>query len=87
MTGNSPRLHAALGQGVIPAFVMVVVLAGAILRVATQGRWSQVTWMAGLVLVGLPLAWRTVRGMARGHFATDVVATLAILAAIILGMI
>src|SRR5688572_18840194 len=37
-----------------------------------------------LVLAGAPLVWRTVRGMLRGHFATDVVASLAIVTAIIL---
>ena len=37
-----------------------------------------------LVLAGAPLVWRTVRGMLRGHFATDVVATLAIVTAVIL---
>jgi heavy metal translocating P-type ATPase len=37
-----------------------------------------------LVVAGAPLVWRTVRGMLRGHFATDVVATLAIVTAVIL---
>src|SRR5688572_15654094 len=37
-----------------------------------------------LVLAGAPLVWRTVRGMLRGHFATDVVASLAIVTAVIL---
>ena len=41
--------------------------------------------MVGLVIAGVPLVWRTLRGVARGHFATDVVASLAILAAIPLG--
>ena len=37
-----------------------------------------------LILAGAPLVWRTARGMLRGHFATDVVATLAIVTAVIL---
>src|SRR6185503_15477210 len=37
-----------------------------------------------LALAGAPLLWRTVRGMLRGHFASDVVASLAIVAAIAL---
>jgi heavy metal translocating P-type ATPase len=37
-----------------------------------------------LILAGAPLVWRTVRGMLRGHFASDVVATLAIVTAVIL---
>lgn len=37
-----------------------------------------------LVIAGAPLVWRTVRGMLRGHFASDVVATLAIVTAVVL---
>ena len=40
--------------------------------------------LVALILAGAPLVWRTVRGMLRGHFASDVVATLAIVAAVIL---
>ncbi len=38
--------------------------------------------LGALVLLGAPLVWRTVRGMLRGQFATDVVASLAIVTAI-----
>jgi len=37
-----------------------------------------------LVLAGAPIVWRTLRGALRGHFATDIVATLAIVAAVLL---
>ena len=37
-----------------------------------------------LVAAGAPLVWRTARGMLRGHFAADVVASLAIVTAVIL---
>jgi cation transport ATPase len=40
--------------------------------------------LAALIVTAAPLVWRTVRGMLRGHFATDVVASLAIVTAIIL---
>ncbi len=42
-------------------------------------------WMAGLVLVGLPVVLRTVAGMLRGRFAADLVAMLAIIGAAALG--
>lgn len=41
-------------------------------------------WMAGLVLIGAPVVWHTIRGMLRGNFAADVVAMLAIGCAIAL---
>ena len=71
---------------VYPGVVLAVLVLGALLRVAPDGaRMANGVWLAGLYLLGLPLAWRTLRGVVRGHFATDVVATLAIVAAIILG--
>lgn len=46
------------------------------------------TWqsaaMAALVVTGAPIAWRTLRGALRGHFATDIVATLSIVTALML---
>ena len=45
---------------------------------------ARITGVALLALTGLPVAWATIRGMFRGHFASDIVATLAILTAIAL---
>lgn len=45
--------------------------------------WENVGLLA-LVAGGAPIAWRTVRSALRGHFATDIVATLAIVTAVIL---
>jgi heavy metal translocating P-type ATPase len=44
-----------------------------------------VIWSGGLAVTGLPVAWRTLRGMASGRFAADLVAMLAIIAALFLG--
>ncbi|AMW06841.1 hypothetical protein GEMMAAP_12950 [Gemmatimonas phototrophica] len=41
-------------------------------------------WLLGLIVTGLPVAWRTFRGMLRGQFAADVVAMLAIVGALLL---
>lgn len=46
--------------------------------------WADRVWLAGLVVLGLPVAWRTLRGVLRGRFAADLVASLAILTAILL---
>lgn len=42
-------------------------------------------WTAVAIVTGAPLVWKTSRSVARGHFAADVVATLAIVTALILG--
>jgi len=52
---------------------------------ATRVRWGHEIGIALLVLLGGPVALRTVRGMIRGHFAADIVAALAIVGAIALG--
>ena len=46
--------------------------------------WGEAVWLAALLLTGAPVVWRTVAGMIRGHFATDVVAMLAIVTAVLL---
>ncbi len=43
------------------------------------------TWTAGLWLLGVPLLYRTMRGVLRGRFAADLVAGLAVITAMVLG--
>jgi P-type E1-E2 ATPase len=43
-----------------------------------------VIWSAGLALTGAPVVWQTLRGMATGRFAADLVAMLAIVTALLL---
>jgi heavy metal translocating P-type ATPase len=75
----------ALRAAVLPAEAVVFGLAGAALRLSNVDPWwSAATWLTGLVVTGLPVVWRTLRRVATGHFATDVVAMLAIVAAILL---
>src|SRR5688500_982790 len=40
--------------------------------------------MIALIVTGAPIVWRTFRGALRGHFATDIVATLSIVTALVL---
>jgi heavy metal translocating P-type ATPase len=44
-----------------------------------------IVWSAGLAITGAPVVWGTLRGVAAGRFAADLVAMLAILAALLLG--
>ncbi|HVZ49948.1 MAG TPA: HAD-IC family P-type ATPase, partial [Gemmatimonadaceae bacterium] len=52
--------------------------------VAARVPWGHPVGVGLLAVLGLPVAWRTARGVLRGHFAADVVAALAILTAIAL---
>ena len=58
---------------------------GLIARFAIEPMAGTIVWIVGLLIVGAPVVWRTLRDAARGKFASDVVASLAILTAVALG--
>jgi heavy metal translocating P-type ATPase len=61
-------------------------VAGAVARFAFSApRIADGLWLVALVLGGAPLVGQTLRGLARGRFAADVVAMLAIVTAVLLG--
>jgi heavy metal translocating P-type ATPase len=67
------------------AAALFFLLAGAALLLGgAPDTWSGGVWTAGLYLTGLPVVFRTVRGALRGRLAADLVATLAIAAAMVL---
>ena len=70
----------------IPALIIGVILTGAALRVRPDtAAVGMVVWTVSLWIAGAGITWRTIRQATAGHFATDLVATLAIIAAILLG--
>ena len=69
-----------------PLFAAAVIGMGLVARAAAAGAgYDQRIWYAGLLMTGGLVVWRTVQGALRGHFAADVVATLAIVASALLG--
>ena len=69
-----------LQLGATLAFLLTALVAGFVASAGT----AQIILRVGLVCTGFPLVWRTTRGMLRGKFATDVVATLSIITAVAL---
>ena len=68
-----------------PLATLAVLITGALLRAeADTARVGWMIWYGGLVVIGAPVIWRTVLGMMRGHFASDVVAMLSIATAIVM---
>jgi heavy metal translocating P-type ATPase len=69
----------------VPLLALAGLLAGLLLlfglHLPVPARW---VWLATLILGGAPLVWRTGRGMLQGKFASDVVAMLAVVTAIIM---
>ncbi|MGH7669294.1 MAG: heavy metal translocating P-type ATPase [Gemmatimonadaceae bacterium] len=71
---------------VLPVATLVVIGVGTVALASEAGRAaSHWVWWGGLVVVGAPVVWRTLRDAVRGHFATDLVAMLAIVGAVLLG--
>jgi heavy metal translocating P-type ATPase len=68
-----------------PAAALTVIGAGWIAQAAGEPRVAFVVWTVGLVTCAVPVLFDTARAAWRGQFATDIVATLAIVGAILLG--
>lgn len=69
----------------IPVVTLLFLAAGAVARMQTDGASAAArVWMVGLLLTGAPVVWQTVRGAFAGRFAADLVATLAIIASVLL---
>jgi heavy metal translocating P-type ATPase len=68
----------------IALLAVAVLVAGLALRFAQLPMLAGQVMLAGLIVTGAPLAWRTLRGVMKAQFAADIVATLAIIGAILL---
>ncbi|MEP6509621.1 MAG: heavy metal translocating P-type ATPase, partial [Gemmatimonadales bacterium] len=69
----------------VPLGALFFIVAGGIASFLPAGSyWRPVIWMTGLIITATPMVWGTARGMLHGRFAADVVATLAVVAAILL---
>jgi heavy metal translocating P-type ATPase len=68
----------------IPVLSLLCLAVGAAQLLAGPPAWARVTWMSGVVVLGAPIVFQTLRRALRGRFATDVVATVSIVGAIAL---
>jgi heavy metal translocating P-type ATPase len=82
VTGSGPARWAR--DAAAPLATLLVLAIGLALRAGPFAVWGDRLWLGGLVVLGLPVAWRTLRGALHGRFAADFVASLAILTAVVL---
>ena len=68
----------------LPLATLAFIAAGGLARYLADERTGTLVWTVGLVLAGAPVVWRTLVGAVHGRFAADVVATLAIVTALVL---
>ncbi|HET7372830.1 MAG TPA: hypothetical protein VFJ20_05570, partial [Gemmatimonadaceae bacterium] len=69
---------------IIPVLTLLCLTAGAALLLAGNREWAHVVWTSGVIVLGAPIVFQTLRKALHGRFATDVVATLSIVGAIAL---
>lgn len=69
----------------LPFIALAFLVAGTLAPLVVPAiPWRGRVWLTGVVVAGLPVVWRTFRGLLRGEFAADVVAMLAIVGAVLL---
>lgn len=64
--------------------VTVAFLAGGGIAAFFNVAVAQKLWLSGTVLAGMPLVWRTLLHVVHGRFATDIIASLSIIGAVLL---
>ena len=69
---------------VLPELTLAFLVVGAVVRFVAGPARADAVWMIGLLVTGAPVVWRTLRRFASGHFATDLVAALAVVTSVVL---
>lgn len=78
------RIWQFVRENPIPFVALIGLAVGAVFRFgAGRSDVSDLIWLATLVVGGAPVVYETVKGMLKGNFASDVVAMLAIITAIL----
>lgn len=68
----------------VPLVAFLGLIAGSMTWLLGQPEPANWLWFGTLIVAGAPLVWQTLRGMLRGKFASDVVAMLAIVTAVVM---
>ena len=85
LVGRAGRTEAGPWRAwLLPGIALLWLAAGVVPWLLVSHRVGERIWFAGLIVLGMPLVWTTVRQALHGHFATDLVATLAVVAAVVL---
>src|SRR5215831_10710404 len=68
----------------LPTLTLVVLIIGGALAVFPDRVSAHQVWMIGVIVLGAPIVFGTLRNALRGRFATDVVASLSIVGSVAL---
>jgi heavy metal translocating P-type ATPase len=83
VTAAGPRAL-RIQAAAIPLATILVILIGLALQAGPSAAWGLRIWQIGLIALGLPVVWSTVVGAFQGRLAADLVASLAVMTAVIL---
>lgn len=79
------KIVAFLRENPIPLIALLGLVIGALLRfVMNRPDLADAVWLIILVVGGAPTVWETIQKMRKGNFASDVIAMLAIITAVIM---
>ncbi|HEX6574946.1 MAG TPA: heavy metal translocating P-type ATPase [Gemmatimonadaceae bacterium] len=67
------------------AATLAAALGGAAMLLPGGADTAHKIWLTGLILCGAPVVYLTVRGLMRGKFAADVIASMTVVASLVLG--
>ena len=67
------------------AALFAIILGGAAGLLPGGEKTAELIWFTGLILCGAPVVYKTVRGLLSGKFAADVIASMTVVAALVLG--
>src|SRR5579885_1949353 len=73
-----------LKQYPIPVVALCGLILGGLLHAFYNSETGHIAWLVTLLVGGSPIVWQTFRGILHKHFASDIVAMMAIIASIIL---
>jgi heavy metal translocating P-type ATPase len=80
------QLRASISRAAAQAAVAVLgLLAGGVCHLAGAGSAGDVVWQVTIVVTLVPVTWEVVRGMVHGDFGVDIIALLAMAAALLAG--
>jgi len=84
--GMTRKILQFVSDNPIPPFALIGLLLGGMFQFAfNRPDFANIVWVAVLIIGGAPVVWKTLRGMLKGNFASDVVAMLAIITAVLTG--
>src|SRR6476660_8173058 len=82
----APRRVKSVPFALVPAVTVTVILLGALEQYGFgRPQFAHGLWLIGLIGAGFPVVWRTARSVLNGKFNTDLVASLSIITAAIIG--